>query len=186
MALRLQSVLVTAHRVTQQLHERVGHGRVVAHRDQDPRVAMTNQLGQPTGAGGDDRQAAVHRVHHRRAEALEARREREDVHPAQQLVHIGAEPREHHPAQVQAGSEPRQRLRQLAVPDDEQPGVWLSRLHQRPRPQEGVVILVIGEVRDDSHDQRAVGQRKLLAHRAGGRRKPAEVDAIGNDRDPVR
>ena len=140
----------------------------VARRDEVSRDAILDQLGQSADSRADRRHPGRHGLQDREGEALDGERgEHHHVDDAQDVGDVAAHPGEDDPvAQAELRGEALGVLAAGPVPDDQQARLGHAVDHLPPRPQEGGVILLRAEHREDPHDPVAVGDPEGRGHLA--------------------
>ena len=171
--LRLGAELRPQLRVVGQLEQRGGQRGRVAGRDQQPGLAVGDDLGDAAGAARGDGQPERLRVEDRGPQPLGLRGEHEDVEHLQQGADVLAEPEEQEALpQPELAREGLDLLAQRAVADRHERDVGLLVQDEAGGAQQGRVVLVVGERRDGADHQVAARDAERAAEMRRGAYRP--------------
>jgi len=155
--------LLTPRPVADQLDDRLGHGRVIARRDEQSGHAVVDDFGNAAGIGRDNRTGAGHRIQKRRPEAFGHRAHHEDVEALQAAEDVGPEPwKQDVLLEPVLLDQPFQRVTQLAFAQDHEPHVRQLLNHDVGGFDQVTLTFVRHERGDVADDGRAVRKKERL------------------------
>ena len=172
-----------------QFEQRGGQRGRVAGRDEQPGLAVGDDLGNAAGAARGDGQTERLRVEDRGSQAFGLRGQHEDVEHLQQAAHVLAEAQEKKAfPEAELAREIRDFLVQRAVADRDERNVRLLVQNESGGAQERRVVLVVGEGRHGADHQVAArdAERAAEVRRRANAREPPGVDAARDDDEFVR